>query len=225
MIKLIHGDSLEVMKKFRDNYFDLIFADLPFSYYLDEEGKKIKDKEKVIEFMKQIFEESYRILKEGGNFVVLDNPSNLFRYIPYLQQFKFRNGVPLIKSHAFYPAYHLGFKHNYLLFLYKDNPKKWYKGVKNHHKEEDDTFSKAKIIYKNHCNFHSESIPLELCKYILELTTKEEDKVLDVFSGSGQMLIASYLLNRHCIGIEKEDLYYKEALKRIERYTKQKRLF
>ena len=60
---------------------------------------------------------------------------------------------------------------------------------------------------------------------IIKRHTNKGDKILDPFAGTGTTLIASYLLNRHCIGIEKNDLYYKEALKRIERYTKQKKLF
>ena len=74
---------------------------------------------------------------------------------------------------------------------------------------------------------HPTQKPLKLMQALIELTTSEEQIVLDPFCGSGTTCLASTILNRHYIGIELENEYYDNAKKRINDYkndaqTKQK---
>jgi len=62
---------------------------------------------------------------------------------------------------------------------------------------------------------HSAAFPLELPTWFIKLFTKEGDLVLDPFLGSGTTAIASILLHRNYIGIEKQKEYFNEALKNI----------
>ena len=52
-------------------------------------------------------------------------------------------------------------------------------------------------------------------KLLIELTTKENQTVLDPFAGSATTLVAALELNRHFIGFEQNEEYFKIAKKRI----------
>ena len=54
--------------------------------------------------------------------------------------------------------------------------------------------------------------------YLIQLTTRENDVVLDPFTGSGTTAISSILLKRRFIGFEREEEYYKIATERIKYY-------
>ena len=57
-------------------------------------------------------------------------------------------------------------------------------------------------------NFHPTTKPVKLMSYIITLFTREGDWVLDPFLGSGTTGIASKLINRQFIGIEREKEYF-----------------
>ncbi len=65
---------------------------------------------------------------------------------------------------------------------------------------------------------HSASFPLSLPTWCIKLFTQEEDIVLDPFIGSGTSAIACLDLNRHYIGIEAMDSYYKLAQESINNW-------
>src|SRR4030043_1252460 len=65
---------------------------------------------------------------------------------------------------------------------------------------------------------HSASFPLSLPTWFIKLFTHEEDIVLDPFMGSGTTAIACLAHNRHYIGIESMDNYYKLALESTEKW-------
>lgn len=57
-------------------------------------------------------------------------------------------------------------------------------------------------------NIHPTTKPIKLMTYIITLFTREGDWVLDPFLGSGTTGIASKLINRHFVGIEREKEYF-----------------
>ncbi|MDD3436986.1 MAG: site-specific DNA-methyltransferase [Candidatus Gastranaerophilales bacterium] len=63
---------------------------------------------------------------------------------------------------------------------------------------------------------HPTQKPVKLMKILIELTTTENQTVLDPFCGSGTALLAAKILKRHFIGFEKELKYYNVAKSRIE---------
>jgi site-specific DNA-methyltransferase (adenine-specific) len=65
---------------------------------------------------------------------------------------------------------------------------------------------------------HSASFPLSLPTWFIKLFTQEGDIVLDPFIGSGTTAIACLDQNRHYIGIEAMDSYYKLAHESIEKW-------
>ena len=70
-------------------------------------------------------------------------------------------------------------------------------------------------------NIHPTAKPIKLMSYLITLTTRENDIVLDPFIGSGTTAISSILLKRRFIGFEREEEYYKIATERIKHYQKQ----
>jgi site-specific DNA-methyltransferase (adenine-specific) len=65
---------------------------------------------------------------------------------------------------------------------------------------------------------HSASFPLSLPAWFIKLFTQEGDIVLDPFIGSGTTAIACLDQNRHYIGIEAMNSYYKLAHESIEKW-------
>ena len=59
---------------------------------------------------------------------------------------------------------------------------------------------------------HSAAFPISLPVWFIKLFTEEGDVVLDPFIGSGTTALACIELNRHYIGIELMEDYYKLAL-------------
>lgn len=117
--KIIHGDCIEVLKKFPNDSFDLIFVDPP--YYLQlPEGKRLKradgsevlpvednwDKfssyEEYDEFTENWLKECQRVLKPTGTFWVIGMYHNIFRTGKIMQDlgFWFLNDVIWVKAGA-----------------------------------------------------------------------------------------------------------------------------
>lgn len=76
----------------------------------------------------------------------------------------------------------------------------------------------------NTINIHSEKTdhglhptqkPVELLEALIELTTQENQIVLDPFCGSGSTLVAAKKLNRKFVGIEKEKAFFEIAQQRV----------
>ena len=71
---------------------------------------------------------------------------------------------------------------------------------------------------------HPTQKPLNLMKALIELTTKEEQIVLDPFMGSGSTCVAAKELNRKYIGFELSHEYYEVAKKRLESGSVQQKM-
>jgi len=67
---------------------------------------------------------------------------------------------------------------------------------------------------------HSAAFPVTLPAWFIKLFTKEGDVVLDPFIGSGTTALACIELNRHYIGIELMENYYKLALETTAAHRK-----
>ncbi|MBC8232358.1 site-specific DNA-methyltransferase [bacterium] len=70
---------------------------------------------------------------------------------------------------------------------------------------------------------HEAQKPVDLVEYLIRLTTREKQIVLDPFIGSGTTAIACQNLNRKFIGFEINEVYYNDAIKRLRNETRQMR--
>ncbi|CAN5189735.1 site-specific DNA-methyltransferase [soil metagenome] len=66
---------------------------------------------------------------------------------------------------------------------------------------------------------HEAQKPLELIEFLIKLTTKENQIVLDPFMGSGTTAVASQNLKRLFVGFEVNQNYYKHSLERLEKLS------
>jgi site-specific DNA-methyltransferase (adenine-specific) len=69
---------------------------------------------------------------------------------------------------------------------------------------------------KSDSGLHPTQKPLRLMELLVELTTVEDQVVLDPFCGSGTTLVAALKLKRKYIGIEKDPRYFKSAEERLK---------
>lgn len=67
--------------------------------------------------------------------------------------------------------------------------------------------------------------PIALYEWILENYAKSGDKILDTHLGSGSSAIASYKKGFEFVGIEINDIYLEETIKRIKNHISQQDLF
>jgi site-specific DNA-methyltransferase (adenine-specific) len=67
---------------------------------------------------------------------------------------------------------------------------------------------------------HSAAFPISLPSWFIKLFTEPEDTVLDPFIGSGTTALACIELDRHYIGIELMEDYYKLALEAVSNHRR-----
>jgi len=255
-IKLLHGDCLDYLKKFRDNYFDLILTDPPYNISSEVkitrtrntmkfkattdlimdmgEWDKFDSEKDYWNFTYSWIDECVRVLRDGGMFITYFDRDKINFVSYYLQKkynFKCKGYFAHIKSNPVPQARKVKWMNSWEIvgLWQKPNGKLTYNYWLGQHPDYiivPIVGGKERLKHPNRAGaLHPTQKPLEVVKLFIKYWTNEGDKILDPFAGTGTTLIGAYLLNRHCIGIEKDDLFYKEALKRIEKYTKQERLF
>ncbi|PIP24871.1 MAG: hypothetical protein COX34_01845, partial [Candidatus Nealsonbacteria bacterium CG23_combo_of_CG06-09_8_20_14_all_36_12] len=117
--EIIHGDCIEILKSFSENYFDLIFADPPYNLQLPQNRKLVrKDGSEVIpvsdewdkfesydeydNFTENWLKECQRVLKPTGTIWVMGMYHNIFRVGKIMQDLGlwFLNDVIWVKIDA-----------------------------------------------------------------------------------------------------------------------------
>lgn len=68
---------------------------------------------------------------------------------------------------------------------------------------------------KNEARTHEAQKPLDLIEYLIKLTTREHQLIIDPFMGSGTTAVAAKALKRNFIGFEINAKYHRESLKRM----------
>ena len=81
-------------------------------------------------------------------------------------------------------------------------------------------FLRNKNIQDKQLYGHPTCKPVDMIKILIENSTHEGDLVFDPFLGSGTTCVAAWQLKRKYLGIEKNEGFYKTAVKRIEEEKK-----
>jgi site-specific DNA-methyltransferase (adenine-specific) len=204
-INLIHGDSLQALKGYADNHFDIAIVDPPYGL-----GKRTTDggskKNTQTKFMKDIrrtnwddavptkeyFNELKRVSKNqiiwGGNYFELHSYRTFITwdkmtYVPTMSQVE-------------------------LAYTSFDSPARL-----------------IKINSNQIDRMHPTQKPVKLYKWLLENYTNEGDLILDTHLGSGSIAIACHYMKRNLIGYEIDKEYYDAACKRFKEQTSQQALW
>ncbi len=209
-ISLIHGDSLQALKSYGDNHFDIAIVDPPYGigaakqlYKGTSNDVSIKHKTKDWDNAippKEYFVELRRVSKNqiiwGGNYFI-NYLENARCFLVWDKQ----NGTNSMADAE-------------LAWTSLDKPVRMYRGH----------------IFKgigcgNYTTIHPTQKPIKLYEWILEHFTNEGDLILDTHLGSGSIAIACHQMKRKLIGYEIDADYYRKACKRFEEQTRQTSLW
>ena len=236
---LLKGDCIELLRQF-DFEFDMIFADPP--YFLSNGGISVQSGKQVSvnkgdwdksrgfqkdnEFNYSWLESCRKKLKENGTIWISGTYHNIFSVAQMLNELNFRilNCITWAKTN---PPPNLSckfFTHSTEFILWARKNKKIthyynYDLMKhiNGGTQMRDLWSLPTIAkWEKSCGKHPTQKPLPLLARIILASTKENAWILDPFAGSGTTGIASSLLHRRFLGIDKDEDFLSIAKNRRE---------
>ena len=228
--KITNADCLDILKQLPDNSVDLVLTDPPYGIdYLSnrtENHKKIEN-DKYEDFSKLYpiwIAEFKRILTDTGCCCCCCGGGKT----PVSQEFTLeaiKQGFNLIQT-VIWDKCTIGLGWHYrpsyetVIVLSKSKDKyNWF----TDRKDVSNIVRIGNIIPQK--GDHPTPKPVELMQHFLDLHSKENDVVLDPFSGSGTTAIACHNMKRNFICIEKDFDYWKASCKRLEDHQKQLSLF
>ncbi len=238
MIDLRLGDCLEVMKTIEDNSIDAIITDPPYGTTACK-WYSVIDFELMWEQLNRIIKPNGAIVLFGSE------PFSSALRMSNIKNYKYDWKWDKIVGSNFVHAKRMPLKvyEDIMVFNAKDvyNPQMEVRDKKNERKSgvavgknlvnvkfiQSDTKGKMKYPtnkieinrLKNELNsskvIQPTQKPIELMEYLIKTYTNDLDYVLDFTMGSGSTMVACRNLNRHGIGIEKEEKYFNIAQERI----------
>lgn len=227
MIDLKCGNCLEKINNIPDKSIDLVLTDPP---YLQVKGGRTSKKFNVGVRNKQSI-----IVKEMSNFdekqiytllnllKIKMKKFNAYFFcsrlqIPYYLNWAISNKLNfdvLIwdkMNYGIISRAHFAPNIEYIIRINKDGLNKL--------KNKSEYYQKIKKYPRIKNKLHPAEKPINLLKELIELSSKENDVILDPFMGSGTTGAACKKLNRNFIGIELDEKYYEIAKERIEKSDK-----
>jgi len=243
MINLMHGDCLELMKTIPDKSIDMVLTDppygttackwdniIPFEPMWIELKRITKDNAAIVLFGSEPFSSHLRLsnLKmfkydwvweksDPSGFVNARlMPIKSIELISVFSRGKTANGSP--NNMPYFPQGLLPFGKVVNGKRNKNHENSFGReSHKENHYQEFTNYPKQILKYSNDKKpkFHQTQKPVALLEYLVKTYTLENETVLDFTMGSGSTGVASKNLNRNFIGIEKDDLYFEIATKRI----------
>lgn len=243
MIKLLHGDCLELMKDIPDKSINMILCDLPY-------GTTSCKWDVILPFDK-LWKEYERIITEIGAIVLFgtepfSSKLRLSNILMYKYDWKWVKNKPSnylncknspMKKYEDIIVFSKGTIANCSSKLMKYNPQDLIevnRKMSNSRNREDGVFGVRKcrqgeftqkftnypvniLNFNIEVGLHPTQKPVPLLEYLIKTYTNEGEIVLDNCMGSGSTGVACLNTNRSFIGIEKDDNYFKIAENRINR--------
>lgn len=241
MIKLWHGDCLELMKEIPDEYVDLVVTDPPYSlgYEFDNDNLTYNDQHN---FMKLYTNEFHRVCKNNATVCIfMSQKMSHYLYFSLLDAgFIWQNEIVWNRDGGQMPTKKFGICHERILIFTKGDNHKTFNldelRVKSKYAKTDKRLNpKGKnpgdvwyvpalfgkkleriINQETKKALHPTQKPIDIVLPLIIAYSKEGDIVLDSFMGVGTTGVACKNLNRDFIGIEKEKKYFDIAKERIE---------
>jgi site-specific DNA-methyltransferase (adenine-specific) len=233
--KIINADCLDILKQLPDKCIDLVLTDPPYLIKNTKVGGNSN-------FAKSIQKMNTEI-KEAGitDGVSLDFCKEILRVQPKVNAYIWCSKDQILDYLNFFVAEN---KCSYdILCWQKDNAMPTFNNKYLTDKEyclyfrkggycQPERYEDAKTIFVEHINIkdknsfgHPTIKPLNIFEVLIKNSSKEQDIVLDCFSGSGTTAVACHNLKRRFICIEKDKDYYEASVKRLEEHRKQLTLF
>ena len=204
--KIIQGDCLEVMKDIPDKSIDLVITDPPYGIAYQKKGKPVMIGD-CSNILGLVLPELNRVLKDNGAIYIFTSFKMLGDWLHRFQMFFKMNNLIIwnkTRNSGLQMGQNYGFSYEMIFY-----------GSKGLHKLNgycDDILIFKRERFKD----HPTRKPKDLIKKFIEMSSEEDDIVLDPFLGSGTTAEASVELNRKYIGIELNSEYCKIAEDRLK---------
>ena len=219
---LIHGDCLEEMMKLADDgvKVDMICTDPPYlmNYKTGRRKDKTHDFCKPIandtnfELIKDIMPLLFELLNQGGAIYMFCNANHIDYFKQQIEQhFVLKNILIWVKNNWSAGDLKGAYAKQTEFILYAVKGRHILNGARD-----TDTLYYNRVV--GNMQLHQNQKPVDLCKYLINKSSNENDTVLDCFMGSGSTGVACLQTNRNFIGIELEEKYYNIAKKRCSNY-------
>lgn len=235
--QLHHSDCLDVFKTLKDESIDLILTDVPYGVNFKND---IYDdsKEYVFSNYELWIREMHRVLKDGSHCYIFIPVLEVDKWVSIVKKyFNFKN---IITTRTYTTGNYLkdnfSFNSQFIIYCSKGKAKSlnkvdgittsqsWLKDKRNKNPKPytynypsfmpDNFFSNVKGNCKNAIHPNQKNVDFQ--KFLIELSTNENDMVLDPFMGSGSCGEACLLCNRKFIGVEQDEFYYNATKQRLE---------
>ena len=210
-ISLIHGDSLQALKSYGDNYFDVAIVDPPYGIGIDGQKQSININ-------------NPKANRKAHDFKGWDNEIPTAEYFAELERVS-KNQI-IWGANYFVEHLHKGTK-GWVV---------WYKGQEGLTMSDAElaysSFDCATRVVKinrvellKDGTIHPTQKPIKLYKWLLENYTNENDLILDTHVGSGSSRIACNKAGKQFVGFEIDEDYYEAQEKRFKDFVSQLRMF
>tara|TARA_R100000781_G_scaffold103881_1_gene67571 strand:+ start:153 stop:779 length:627 start_codon:yes stop_codon:yes gene_type:complete len=208
-MKITNEDNMELMARYKDNYFDLAIVDPPYGIGISGQKEKKQGKKSDRKYhkekswdnkipSKEYFVELQRVSKNqiiwGANYFVEHLSKGTKGWVVW---FKGQIGLTMSDCELAYSSF--------------DKPTR----VVN--------INRVDLLKQN--TIHPTEKPIRLYQWLLMNYTKEGDKILDTHLGSGSIAIACHNLGFDLTACELDKEYFEAAKKRIEQHKQQLRIF
>jgi DNA modification methylase len=245
--KILCGDCLEIMKKIPDNSIHLAITSPPYNVGKEYDNHFDKmEYDKYLEWLKQVWLETKRVLVPGGRFALNIAPTGIKNFIPIHHDFAnqmreigmiFRTEIVWYKQTMLKRTAWGSFKSpsnphivpswEYVLIFSKDKPNlEGNKKDADITKEEFMKFSDGMwyIPPETRRNGHPAPFPEKLIYRLIKFYTYKGNIVLDMFGGTGTVPIVAYKTGRKFIHIDISKEYCKTAENRLKTIMSQKKI-
>lgn len=233
--RLMCGDSTnfnQVTELLNGEQCDLLFTDPPYGVSYENKTKEVlksKNYTKIAnddlkldefkEFLSDVFKNAYTSLKETASYYVFScqggDQEMMMMMMMRENNLPCRHQIIWVKDAPVFSMGRLDYDYKHEPILYG-----W---VKKHNFQRKGEQDKSVWEYPRTANkLHPTMKPIELICNALKNSTVENDKVLDLFGGSGSTLIACEQLKRKCFMMELDPHYCDVIIQRWENLTGEK---